>query len=74
MLDGTVHSTEADVETPERDLDRQWSRLSAKFAGMAGPVIGQARAQQVAEAVRTLESCGDIGEITALCGAPSHDA
>ncbi|MBI11284.1 MAG: MmgE/PrpD family protein [Rhodospirillaceae bacterium] len=74
LKDGTVHSTRGDVETPERDLDRQWSRLSAKFADMAAPVIGSARVTRAIEAVRTLEDCGDIGEIAQICGAPSHDA
>ena len=74
LKDGTVHSTRGDVETPERDLDRQWARLSAKFADMAAPVIGAARARQVVDAVKNLESSANIGEIAQLCGAPSHDA
>ena len=74
LKDGTVHSTRGDVEAPERDLDRQWSRLSAKFTDMAAPVIGSARVTRAIEAVRTLEDCGDIGEIAQICGAPSHDA
>ena len=74
LKDGTVHSTRGDVETPDRDLDRQWSRLSAKFADMATPVIGTARVARVIDAVRTLEDCADIGEIAQLCGTPSADA
>ncbi len=74
LKDGTVHTTRGDVETPDRDLDRQWARLSAKFDDMAAPVIGQARVRQVVDAVKDLEACADIGEIAQLCGAPSHDA
>lgn len=74
LKDGTVHSTEADVETPERDLDRQWQRLSAKFADMAGPVIGARGAARVIDSVQRLEDCADIGEIAQLCGKPAHDA
>jgi 2-methylcitrate dehydratase PrpD len=70
MKDGTVHATDADVETPDSDLARQWARLSAKFTDMAAPVIGAARAARVVEAVKNLESCANIGEITALCGVP----
>ena len=74
LKDGTVHSTRGDVETPDRDLDRQWLRLSAKFADMATAVIGSARVSRVIDAVRTLEDCRDIGEVAQLCGARSHDA
>ena len=48
--------------------------VSGKFADMAGPVIGQAGAAKVVDAVRSLEDCADIGEIARLCGTPSHDA
>ncbi len=70
MKDGTVHSARGDVETPDADLDRQWSRLSAKFTDMATPVIGAVKVRNVIEAVRNLEACDDIGDIAALCGTP----
>lgn len=70
MKDGTVHKGRGDVETPDADLDRQWSRLSTKFTDMAVPVIGAAGARNVIDAVRNLESCTDIAEIAALCGKP----
>jgi hypothetical protein len=71
MKDGAVHSTLADVETPDADLERQWSRLSAKFTDMASPVVGAAGAARAIDAVENLEACKDIGEIAALCGAPA---
>ncbi|NKB57662.1 MAG: MmgE/PrpD family protein [Alphaproteobacteria bacterium] len=71
MKDGTVHKTRADVETPDTDLDRQWSRLRAKFTDMATPVISAAGVRTVIDAVRNLETCDDIAEIAALCGKPA---
>jgi 2-methylcitrate dehydratase PrpD len=70
MKDGTVHKARGDVETPDADLDRQWSRLSTKFTDMAAPVIGAAGAHNVIDAVRNLEACTDITEIAVLCGKP----
>ncbi len=71
MNDGSVHRLRLDVETPESDLDRQWSRLSTKFLDNATPVIGAANARQVVDKVRRLEDCRDIGEIVRLCVASS---
>lgn len=67
MKDGSVHQVRTDVETPDSDLDRQWSRLSAKFLDMAGPVIGDAKAARVVELVAGLENATDLNEVTALC-------
>ncbi len=67
MKDGSVHRTRADVETPDSDLDRQWSRLSAKFTDMAAPVIGVAGARGVIDAVRNLEACENMGAISRMC-------
>jgi 2-methylcitrate dehydratase PrpD len=71
MKDGPVHRLRKDVETPETDLDRQWSRLSAKFLDNAVPVIGAANAKAVVERVRKLEDCRDMGDIVRLCIATS---
>ena len=71
MLDGSEHRLRLDVETPESDLDLQWSRLSAKFLDNATPVIGAANARSVVDRVRRLEACRDIGEIVRLCVASS---
>ncbi len=69
MKDGSVHRIRADVETPDADLDRQWSRLSAKFVDMASPVVGATAARGVIDAVRNLESCQDMGDIARICVA-----
>ena len=70
LKDGTVHTARGDMETPERDLDRQWARLSAKFADMATPVIGAARVRRVIDEIKNLENFTNLGEIVRLCGDP----
>jgi 2-methylcitrate dehydratase PrpD len=67
MKDGPVHMVRTDMDAPETDLDRQWSRLSAKFLDMAGPVIGDAKAARVVALVGDLENATDLTEITGLC-------
>ncbi|MBL4719565.1 MAG: MmgE/PrpD family protein [Alphaproteobacteria bacterium] len=67
MKDGSVHQISIDVETPEPDLKRQWSRLSDKFRDMAGPVIGGAKADRVVDMVAGLEIIGNVREFTRLC-------
>jgi 2-methylcitrate dehydratase PrpD len=73
MKDGTVHQTRGDVETPDADLDRQWSRLSVKFTDMAAPVIGAAGARNVIDAVLHLEACDNIADIAKICGASASN-
>ena len=67
MKDGPVHMVRTDMDIPETDLDRQWSRLSKKFLDMAGPVIGDVKAARVVELIADLENAGDLNAITALC-------
>jgi len=67
MKDGPVHMVRTDMDIPETDLDRQWSRLSTKFLDMAGPVIGDVKAARVVELIADLENAGDLNAITALC-------
>lgn len=63
---GASHVSRANVNEPERDLDREWSRLTGKFYSLATPLLGQSRAQALYERVRTLESVAGMGEVTAL--------
>jgi 2-methylcitrate dehydratase PrpD len=67
LQDGTVHTAEHDSGVPERDLDAQERKLSAKFAGLATPILGAERAQRVAAAVDALDTLSDINDLVALC-------
>ncbi|GGB40615.1 hypothetical protein GCM10011505_22630 [Tistrella bauzanensis] len=69
LADGTVRRAAFDVGVPAPDLDRQWQRLSAKFLGLAGPVLGAAGAQAVLERVRGLDAGSDLADLARLCAA-----
>lgn len=66
MKSGVSHVSRADVNKPERDLDKEWERLAAKYYSLATPLLGQSRAQVLYQRVRSLESVDDMSEVTAL--------
>ena len=45
MKSGVSHVSRADVNEPERDLDKEWERLTGKYYSLAVPVLGRSRAQ-----------------------------
>jgi 2-methylcitrate dehydratase PrpD len=57
LKDGRVVRQAHDVGIPMTDLARQGASLRAKFASLAEPVIGKARADKVAD------TCGQLGEL-----------
>jgi len=62
-LDGQRLEAEADTGVPAADLSLQRARLLHKFHMLATPVLGAARAQDLAEAISTideLESAADL--------------
>ena len=75
-LDGTEVSivTRAGVELREKvslnipvtDLAMQWSRLTAKFRSLAGPVIGPAAAAELIDAVARFDGAPDVSAIVSL--------
>ena len=60
LKDGRVVRQAHDVGIPMTDLARQGAALRAKFFSLAEPVIGKARADQVAAV------CGQFGELARL--------
>jgi 2-methylcitrate dehydratase PrpD len=66
MKDGRKLEEAGDVGKPARDLDAQWDRLSAKFAALTHPVIGEARANALRDAIAGL---GDAADLKALMEA-----
>jgi 2-methylcitrate dehydratase PrpD len=66
LSDGRVVRKEFDVGIPMTDLAAQGASLTQKFMGLAEPVIGAARAKQVAEVSNRLDGVKDVGEVMAL--------
>jgi 2-methylcitrate dehydratase PrpD len=64
MNDGIVHREAYDAGIPDRDLPRQWDKLSVKFRSCAEPVIGNEKANAVIEAVRALDKAKDTAALT----------
>ncbi|MBI1990754.1 MAG: MmgE/PrpD family protein [Betaproteobacteria bacterium] len=63
---------EAQVDYPKGSIRNPMSNdeLRAKFDSLAGPVLGAARAAQLAERVGAVDKCGDIGELMRLAAKP----
>lgn len=66
MNDGT--EVQCQVDDPKGSIGNPMSdeELAAKFALLAGPVIGEARVSEVVDAVRDVENMADVAELIAL--------
>ena len=71
LTDGREFVERVDVGVPERDLERQWRRLAAKFRGLATPVVGEARAEALLAAVERLDETETMADVARLCAAPA---
>ena len=56
LRDGRSVTAHHDAGVPARDLGAQQRRLEEKFLGLAGPVLGDARAKVLRDAIGRLES------------------
>jgi 2-methylcitrate dehydratase PrpD len=63
---GMELSADADVGQPAKDLDRQWELLSAKFFGLAAPIIGNEQASRLHAAIDRMEGVPSMREVMAL--------
>jgi hypothetical protein len=63
---GMEMTADADVGQPTEHLGRQWNALSAKFFGLASPVIGKERATRLHAAIERMEDVPSMREIVAL--------
>ncbi|HEX5479455.1 MAG TPA: MmgE/PrpD family protein [Dehalococcoidia bacterium] len=63
---GREFPAEADTGVPERDLDRQWQRLEAKFLALTSPVIGEQAAFHLRDAVAQVEEAASVRDVTGL--------
>ncbi len=66
IADGRELCADADTGRPAADLERQWEALSAKFFGLASPVIGRERAERLRDAIDGIETATSVREIIAL--------
>lgn len=67
LRDGRSLAESVDVNTPERDLEREWARLTTKFRSLAVPVVGARATEAIIAAVAEAEALDTIGELTRLC-------
>jgi 2-methylcitrate dehydratase PrpD len=67
LSDGSVLRALGDVSKPAAgvELAHQWTRLTAKFATLAEPVVGAAQAARIVACVADFESLPDLRELTA---------
>ncbi len=63
---GQHGEAEADTGVPAADLDVQEGRLRRKFLALAAPVLGEDRAQELAEAASSAQRIGSIAELLRL--------
>lgn len=66
LCDGRRRSVTVDVGAPTRDVPAQWPRLTEKFRGLAGPVLGETGAEDLAAAVRRAPHLADVAALLAL--------
>lgn len=66
LNDGRRLSARHDVGIPMADIAEQGRRVRDKFMSLAGPRLGEARAQRLAEAVESLDATSDIASLMAL--------
>ncbi|HEY4670125.1 MAG TPA: MmgE/PrpD family protein [Tepidiformaceae bacterium] len=59
-----------DTGKPERDLDLQQRRLSSKFRGLAGPVVGPQVARELESHIDRLEALASARHLLALASTP----
>lgn len=67
MADGSELRETVDMTKPAADLGDQGRRLVAKFTGLAAPVLGATRADQLVSIISRLQEVGSIREVTRLC-------
>lgn len=70
LTDGTVLTARHDSGVPASDVAAQGRRIEAKFLALAAPVLGAARAADLAGLVGRLETVGRIAEVMELCHGP----
>jgi 2-methylcitrate dehydratase PrpD len=63
LKDGARLAAEVDLSLPANDLDRQEAALCAKFRSIAGPVVGEERAEGLIARLLDFDGIEDVGEL-----------
>jgi 2-methylcitrate dehydratase PrpD len=60
------------IDYPKGSIENPMSddELRGKFESLAGPVLGEKRANALAEQVQNIESCGNVAELMKLTSKP----
>lgn len=74
LATGDTVTARSDLTIPAADLDWQWQQLAAKFRGLAAPVVGAGRAEELLEAITAIDDAEDIGELVRLAVAAPAEA
>ncbi|MFL5822089.1 MAG: MmgE/PrpD family protein [Solirubrobacteraceae bacterium] len=69
-VDGRALTASADTSIPAADLAGQGERLRAKFMALAGPVVGQERAEAIPAIIARLDELERVSDLTRLLSAP----
>ncbi len=72
LADGRELREFVNLDIPATDLDQQWRRLEAKFASLASPVVGEARARELVDVVTNLERATSMADVVRLAVAPGR--
>lgn len=68
LVDGRTLNAAVDVShaVPDDQLEREWERLRAKFLVLVSPVLGDARAHELVDAVAGLPKASSVRRLTSL--------
>ena len=66
LADGGTLEAKSDSGIPAADVAAQGKRIEAKFMSLATPVIGEARAGRLRDAVQSIERADSVAEMMAL--------
>ena len=67
LTDGRSVSTSYDAGVPASDIDEQGGRIAEKFASLAEPMLGRAKANDLLGQVSRLDQLSDLRGVMRLC-------
>jgi 2-methylcitrate dehydratase PrpD len=66
LKDGSNVETSWNVAIPEKDLDLQWHKLSAKFLSLAKPAIGEGAGDELLQMIERVDGLNSLDEFFRL--------
>jgi 2-methylcitrate dehydratase PrpD len=67
LTDGTRLTAQHDSGVPASDVTDQGRRLEAKFSGLAEPILGRGKADDLLGEINRLDTLKDVRGLMALC-------